>query len=193
MTKYILVGGYPYKAKDGGKAMCNEAVAGFSEPVKILICLFARQSEQWDKLYEENKRFFIKNLSKIKLDFTLAAERDFENQIKDSNLLYFNGGDTAELMGRLGKVSEWLRVLEGKSVMGSSAGADILSTYNYDIEFFRCADGLGLVPVKTIVHYEVSNYTPPVGWGAAYNEIERYKEELPIWALHEGEYKVMQI
>lgn len=51
MTKYILVGGYPHKATDGGKALCEELVRGFGESVRILDCLFARPREIWEESY----------------------------------------------------------------------------------------------------------------------------------------------
>lgn len=193
MTKYILVGGYPYKAEDGGKTMCQEAVDGFTEPINVLICLFARQQEQWDKLYEKNRQFFINNLPDIKLNFTLADKHKFRDQIKNTNLLYFSGGDTLELSHRLEKNPGWDKVLNGKTVMGSSAGTDILSTYNYDLQFFKCSDGFGLVPVKTLVHYGAPDYMPPIGWKAACKELKDYKEDLPILILHEGEYKSLDV
>ena len=193
MTKYILIGGYPHKASDGGKAIYWEAIEGFPEPVNVLICLFAREQEQWGKSYDEKKQFFTKNLPKTKLNFTLAKEFGFVDQIKFADLLYFVGGDTARLIRGLERNPGWKKALESKTVMGSSAGADLLSTYNYDLEYFKCSSGSGLVPVKTIVHYESDNYTPPIGWRNAYKEIKKYKEDLPIWALHEGEYKTIKI
>jgi peptidase E len=193
MAKYILVGGYPYKAKDGGKLICSEAIDGLSEPVNILVCLFARQQNQWDQLFEENKQFFIKNLPNTKIVFTLANEKNFINQIINSNLLYFSGGDTTELMNRLDKNPEWVKKLNGKNVIGSSAGADILSTYNYDLEFSKCSNGYGLVPVKTFVHYKSKDYIPPNGWDAAFKELKNYKRSLPILTLREGEYRTINV
>lgn len=192
-AKFILVGGYPHKAKDGGKAMCKDAINGFSEPVQILICLFARPKKQWKKLFENNKQFFIKNLSNTKLFFTLADEKNFIGQIMENDLIYFSGGDPTSLVEILERFPEWMKKLNGKNVMGSSAGVDILSKYHYDIKSCKCSDGYGLVPVKTIVHYKAENYTPPTGWQAAYKELQLYKEDLPIWALGEGEYKTLEV
>ena len=193
MTKYILIGGYPYKALDGGITLCQEAIGGFSQPVKILICAFARHQKDWEKYYKKQKQFFTNNLPEIILNFTLANESDFINQIKSTNLLYFGGGDTTDLINKLKRNPEWVKVLDGKTVMGSSAGADLLSTYNYDFEHLKCADGFGLVPVKTIVHYQSKDYAPPIGWETIYKEIKKYKQDLPIWTLREGEHKTINI
>lgn len=193
MTKYVLVGGFPYKANDGGKAMCEEAVYGLREPINVLICLFARKKEGWKKLFKENSDFFKQNLSDKKLKFTLANENFFLQQIVANDLIYFSGGDPVDLRKRLDKIKGWQEGLNGKNVMGSSAGADIFSKYSYDIQFFKLADNYGLVPVKTIVHYGSDNYTPPIGWVNAYHELHNYKEKLPIWALAEGEFMSISV
>jgi peptidase E len=190
MTKFILIGGYPYRAKDGGEALCQEAVKGFGQPIKFLICLFARPKETWDDLYLQNMNFFQKYLSNIEIDFALAQEKSFVDEIKKSDVIYFSGGDTTMLTNMLNNCSKWTDTLQSKTVMGSSAGTDILSTYNYDLELNRCADGYGLVPVKTMVHYQSEEYTPSIGWKNAYEELKNYKKDMPIWALKEGECKV---
>lgn len=58
MTKYILVGGYPRKAEDGGKALAEEMMKGFEDPVKFLICYFARPRIQWEVNMGEDRLFF---------------------------------------------------------------------------------------------------------------------------------------
>jgi peptidase E len=193
MTKYILVGGYPHKAKDGGKEMCKEAVSGLREPIKILICLFARKKDEWHKLLNDNADFFKRNLPNTKLEFTLADENIFLKQIEENNLIFFSGGDAVDLTNILDNVDRWQEKLSGKNVMGSSAGADIFSKYCYDIQFEKITENYGLIPVKTIVHYGSLDYTPTIGWQGAYAQLKRHGEEMPIWAMGEGEYMSMCI
>ncbi len=191
MIKFILIGGYPHKAKDGGRAMCVEATAGIEEPVKVLICLFARRKKDWGELFRANAGFFQRNLPGVRLDFSLADKESFLDQIDANGLIYFSGGDTMDLVKRLDKIDGWQDKLKGKNVMGSSAGADILSKYNYDIESGELAHGYGLAPVKTIVHYGSSQYAIPIGWEEARDKLDNYKEKLPVWTLVEGEHKVI--
>lgn len=193
MTKFILIGGYPYKAADGGKSMCEEAITGINNPVRVLVCLFARKNEQWTKLLNDNLNFFKRNLLDTKLIFSLATEKDFLKQIEYNDLIYFNGGDTTDLANVLNRIDGWQEKLKTKTVMGSSAGAEIFSKYCYDIELFKISEHYGLVPVKMIVHYRSDKYTPPIGWGNALTELDNYKERLPIWTLSEGEYKVISV
>lgn len=169
--------------------MCKEAVSGLREPVKILICLFARKKEKWQKLLEDNANFFRRNLPDIKFGFALADESIFLKQIEENDLIYFGGGDPVDLKEILNKISGWQEKLKGKNIMGSSAGTDIFSKYSYDIEFFKPTQNYGLIPVKTIVHYDSKEYTPPIGWKEAFRELDEYKEKLPVWALAEGEFK----
>lgn len=191
MTKFILIGGYPYKAADDGKSMCEEAILGIDEPIRVLICLFARKKEQWDKLLNDNSDFFKRNLPDTNLTFSLATEKGFSKQIEDNDLIYFNGGNTTDLVNVLDRIDSWQEKLKVKTVMGSSAGAEIFSKYCYDVELFKISEHYGLAPVKMIVHYQSDEYMPPIGWDNVLAELDNYKESLPVWALSEGEYRVM--
>jgi hypothetical protein len=192
MTKYILIGGYPSKAKDGGKAICKETAKDFSGKIKILICLFARPENLWVSLYGENKQFFLNNLNNQEIIFELANPNNFIKQLKNINVVYFSGGDSQLLSDALDKNPGWVNSLDGRTIIGSSASTDMLSTYNFDLKYFKCSSGTGLVPVKTLVHYESKDYTPPNGWDDALAQLKKYKKDLPIWTLKEGEYKVFK-
>lgn len=190
MTKYILIGGYPNKAFDGGKSMCDEAIKDLSGTIRVLICLFARPESSWFTLFEENKEFFIKNLNDTGMKFTLAKPNEFIKQLDESDVIYFVGGDTKLLKNILKRKPTWTKHLESKTVIGSSAGTDMLSKYNFDLEYFRCSQGYDLVPVKTMVHFKSKDYTPPKGWRDAVSQLEKYREIIPVWLLKEGEHRV---
>lgn len=68
-TKFILVGGYVRKAPDGGKTFVEELVKGFTEPVKILDCVFARLQSVWEKTLAEDREFFLTICPQRKLNF----------------------------------------------------------------------------------------------------------------------------
>ena len=153
MTKFILVGGYPHKAPDGGKAFSEELVKGFKEPVRVLDCLFARPCENWEKAYSQDKEFYTKHLPNTKFELILADPEKFLEQIEDCNAIYIRGGDTRVLMSVLAGVGDWVSKLKGKTLAGSSAGADLIAKYFYDLDYLEFGEGLGLLPIKTIVHY----------------------------------------
>jgi peptidase E len=192
MTKYILVGGYPHKALDGGKAFSEELVKDFNEPVKILDCLFARPTDNWQTAFAQDKEFFSKHLAHIMIELELADPAKFINQLRWANAIYIRGGTTALLMDLLSKTDNWISELNGKTLAGSSAGADLIGKYYYDLDTLELGDGLGLVSVKTLVHYGSDYNAPNIDWAKAEKKLKNYKEDLEILKLSEGGFKVIK-
>lgn len=195
MTKYILVGGYITKAEDKGKAFCEELVNGIDKkPIKILDCLFARPEDDWNQGFEEDKNFLSEYISNFELE--LATFENFTKQVENCDVLFIKGGFTKMLMDQLSKDTEWLNYLDGKTVAGTSAGAEVLSKYYHILKSDRKDDGFGLVPVKVIPHWK-SNFFDGEEWNLDFDkiikELKDYKEDLPILTLKEGEFKIFNI
>jgi hypothetical protein len=191
MTKFILVGGYPRKAPDGGKAFAEELVKGFAEPVRVLECLFARPRESWEKAYAEDVEFFKGHLAGRKIEFQMALPEKFLEQVRWANAISIRGGTSeAQLIALAAQSGDWTKELDGKTLAGSSAGADAISKYYYNIDTLKLSDGLGLLPVKFIPHWRSDYNAPNVDWNKALAELEGYKEKLPILTLQEGEFEV---
>lgn len=191
MSKYILVGGYPRKAQDGGKALAEEMVRGFNEPIKLLVCYFARPQLQWKINMVEDHLFFRNHLKGKKIDFQTAKVETFIEQIKWANTIYIRGGKTDKLFKLLNQCEGWEKELIGKTLTGSSAGAMAIAKYDYNLDNLKLENGLGLVPVKVLVHYRSNYNAPNVDWDKAYSELKNYKEDLPILALAEGEFEII--
>ena len=192
MTKYILVGGHPHKTSDGGKAFAEELVNGFSEPVKILECLFARPKENWDLAFTQDQEFFQKHLPKTRLELVRAEPDKFLEQVKWADAIYIRGGDLEIPLIDLLRQSSFEKELEGKTLAGSSAGADAIAKYYYGLDDLKIWEGLGLLPIKVLVHYRSDYNAPNIDWDKVETELKGYKEQLPLVALKEGEFKVMR-
>lgn len=192
-TKFILVGGYPHKAQDGGKAFAEELVKGCAEPVKFLDCLFARPRETWEKGHAQDKELFGNNLPSKKLDMIPADPAKFIEQLRWADVIYIRGGSNDALREALNKQQGWVEALEGKTLAGSSAGANMLSKYYWSPDSLKCGDGLGVLPVKVIVHYGSDYNAPNVDWDKAEVELKVYREDLPILKLAEGQFEVTNI
>jgi len=94
-------------------------------------------------------------------------------------------------LARIG--NEWVSMMKNKTVIGTSAGTDLLSKYNYDFQQYALADGMGIVPVKTIVHYDERNgYYKDVDWDNVLVALKSYREDLPVYPLREGEFVVVE-
>lgn len=189
-TKYILVGGYPHRASDEGKAFCEEIVAGFGEPVKLLDCLFARPRENWDKAFEQDKDFFTKHIPDRKIKIQRADPEKFIEQVHWAQALYIRGGATLVLLDVLKQAGGWSKELDGKTLVGSSAGAHALAKYYFGLDDLKPGEGLGLAPVKVLTHWRSGYNTPNVDWDKAYSELNSYKEALPLLALAEGQFEI---
>lgn len=191
-TKYILVGGYPNRAPDKGKAFCEEVIRGFNEPVRILDCMFARPEDTWAEELAYDKKFFKDHLPNKKIEIELAEPDKFLKQIKWANAIYLRGGKTSKLMQLLGANKRWEGELNGKTIAGTSAGANIIAKYYYGLDSLKIIEGLGLLPIKVIVHYRSDYNAPNIDWDKAYSDLKNYKEDLPIVTLAEGQFEIRE-
>ena len=192
VNRYILIGGYPWKAKDGGKGFAKEMVKDFAEPVKLLVCAFARPRKLWDQLFEEDKVFFSRFLPSTKIVFQLAQPDTFTKQLGWADAIYVKGGDNSQLKKLLNKSKGWRQLLKGKTLAGSSAGANIFAKYYYSPTELKLGQGFGLLPIKVLVHYKSDYNAPHVKWDEAYKQLKSYKEDLPLITLKEGQFKIIQ-
>lgn len=188
VKKIIVVGGYPHKAKDGGKAFYKSLVADFSEPVKVLMCFFARPKDNWQDAFLQDKNYFATNLPNVKVEIKLATHENFIEELKWCNSIYFRGGDI-DLVPLMSEYSDWQNYLDGKIVAGSSMGAYMLSKYYFDISSNTIKNGTGTTNTKVIVHWksQLPEYVN-TKWEEGLKELTEYKENLPIYKLAEGEF-----
>lgn len=189
-VKYILVGGFARKAPDGGRAFCEECVAGFLEPVKILVCAFAREPERWNETLAKDTLFFKNNIPNVQCNFALATPENFLEQIAWADCIYFRGGQMPLLKKVLSTIPGWQTKLAGKTVVGASVGADLLAAYNYDVDALTTDSGCGLINAKTITHYQSDYHAPLIDWDKALAELKSFGKDLPIITLREGEFVV---
>jgi len=191
MTKYILAGGYIHKAPDYSKAFCEELVKGINNrPVKILDCMFARSRDSWEEKMKEDNILFSKFIKDFELE--LALPEKFTEQVKKSDVIFLRGGHTQVLFEFLNKDKSWIQELDGKVLAGTSAGAEVIAKYYYVLSTPRTGDGFGFLPIKVIPHWRSdSDEYKNFDWDKALKELKSYKEDLPIYALAEGEFKVI--
>ncbi len=193
MTKFILVGGYPAHAIDGGKAFCQEVVEGFDQPVRLLDCLFARPRETWEAVLEQDRYFFASNVPDRKILLTLAQPEAFVEQVRKADAIYFRGGSTRDLMKLLETALGWEKELEGKTVAGTSAGVDFLSSSYYCLDNLEIRNGLGILPIKALVHYGSNYNAPHIDWEKAYQELKESGDPShEVLTLAEGEFAVRE-
>jgi Peptidase family S51 len=191
-TKFILIGGLPSRALDEGKALLEEMTQGISEPVKILDVMFARPHERWVESFASDQDWVARVLTGKPVQWQLAEPETFAEQVIWADVIYLKGGDEKPLLQALKRDSAWMRHLFGKVVAGSSAGAYALAKYYHALNTYRLGEGLGLVPVKTLSHWQSKLYS--VDWDKVRRELEEYGDpKMPTLIQREGEFQVFNV
>jgi len=186
MTKFILHGGNTRIDNQDNKDFFVEFTKGFNvdKNINILLVYFAKDILKWKNLAKEDAKRII-NLTKNKsITFEIANEKDFENQLKKADVVYFRGGDTYKLLEELKKISNLNLLFNNKTIVGSSAGVCVLFKYFYDNDYDKFDQGLGILNMKAFCHYDKSNKNKLRG-------LEEYKKDLKILVLPEFKYKVI--
>ncbi len=190
MTRFVLAGGYPWKASDGGAAFVQACLAPAKKTATILICLFARAEAEWQQGYKDDVTRFTAHSAGSQLHFVLASRDTFAAQVQRADIIYLRGGNTQQLVTALCRDKAWLQYLDGKTVVGTSAGADAIATYYYGLDELRIGGGLGLLPIKVLVHYESDYGNGSIDWQKAYWTLDSYGQKLELVAIREGEFIV---
>ncbi len=166
---------------------------------KILFCFFAQKREDWEEKFEKYKKGFIENIDeKIRPTFELAFPNKFVDQLKNCDVLFIQGGDDHLLQYWL-KQFDVPNIWKDKVVATSSAGSNALVKHFWTCDWRECLDGIGMLPIKFIPHYNSTEYAKddpkgPIDWEGAYSELAEYGDKsLPIYAPEEGDFVVFEI
>src|SRR3989344_2540383 len=193
MTKYVLNSGglrnHPGMARD----FFTNVVDGLGKRPRVLICCFAKPREEWEKKFAEDKEVIPKLIPKgVSPLFDLAFPSTFERQVKASDAIYIQGGDDHLVMYWLRKF-DIPKIWEGKTIATNSASSHALSKHFWTCDWRQCMDGLGILPIKFLSHYNSTygndDLRGPINWPAAYEQLKNYgNRKLPIHALEEGRF-----
>lgn len=194
MTKYILSGGGDIQSETFGQELSKEIFKTVNKPVKILSCFFALPEDEWNASLEEYLNWFKKYFGGDS-QITLARIENFKTQVESTDILYFHGGDDELLLKVVNKIPNFKQLISiPKIVIGSSAGAIMLSTLSWCCDRRANERGVGAVPIKVLVHYG-SNYgyetsQGPIDWKKAEQDMKDAPGDLPILKIREGEFAV---
>ncbi|HVW23144.1 MAG TPA: hypothetical protein VHB51_01490 [Candidatus Saccharimonadales bacterium] len=197
MTKYVVHGGKVLAAGDQGRAYFETLTAGFEKP-RMLMCIFAQPEERWDEKYKYWTNHIDSVLS-VKPSYELAQPDTVIEQMARADIIWLYGGDVELLKARVSKIPDFRQALSKMPVVtGASAGALLLTKRVWSCDYRRIIDGLGLVPINTIVHYRSADYSSnhpkvPIDWDQADRELRAaVGPDAEITPLPEGTFKVYE-
>lgn len=188
MTKFILHGGYTRENNESNKSFFQEFLKDVPENGEVLLVYFASETEEAKRISSETHiERCQENSQGKKLNITIATKENFLDEIKRAHAILFNGGRTKILMEALKEYPDIRSFVQGKTVAGSSAGAYTLASFGSAHSEERVKEGLGLVPVRVICHYE-SLKQPPTP--KSVELLRNTRQDLELVILRDYEWKV---
>jgi cyanophycinase-like exopeptidase len=149
------------------KSLIDDGIKNGKKPIYIQIPTAAgRESEvrlkHWQELgREQAEKIGVKSIFLPIYDREGANNQEYADQIRDSALVYFSGGDPHYLADSLVDTPVWQAVYEnylsGGSIAGCSAGAMVLSSHipNFRLSKSEPTVGLNLIPqIRVIPHFD---------------------------------------
>jgi peptidase E len=183
-TKFILHGGFtPKNTNEDLSDFYREMLKDAPESGKVLIVPFAKDAERVVPASERVKGELNDSKEQKNLTIEVANEENFVEQMKSADVIYFQGGKTLRLLEVLKKFPNLESLLQGKVVAGDSAGANVFGKLFYSPSANGVFEGLGILPLKIIPHYEEE-----------YKDVFKDQgEDLEPLYLREYEYKVFNL
>ncbi len=180
-TKYILHGGAAQIINTENDPFYAEILKDTPDNLKILFVYFGNDPERNEERKKGNVEQFNRVKGNKKVEFEIAQENKFLIQIKNSDIIYIRGGSTPVLIKALSKFDNLEKEFEGKIISGESAGMNVLAKYCFSKSGGGLANGLEILEVKTISHFDdVHGIT----------EMDGIAPELEKVYLHEFEYRI---
>lgn len=197
MTKYVLNSGGIKNQPELKKQFHQEIVKDLKTTPHFLLCNFAQGREYWEAKFESYSKSIAEDLPEdVTPTFELAMPDKFIEQCKQADVIYLHGGDDNLL-------KYWMSqfniedIFKHKVVATNSASSNMLATHYWTCDWRTCSDGFGILPIKFIPHYQsdfgANDPRGPIDWQKAYETLANYGESsLPILALKEGEFKILE-
>lgn len=155
-TKFVLNGGFNSENKDVNSSdFYREILKDAPENAKVLLVFFAKDDIERIRLaMPKVTSAFNENREQKNITVEIANEKDFVSQVQLADVVYFGGGVSLKLLESLKKYPKLKELLEGKTIAGESAGANVFCKYFYSPHADGVFEGLGFLPIKIIPHYK---------------------------------------
>jgi peptidase E len=188
-----LHGGNADNGSEKNKQFFTEILNGIDkDDVRVLCIYFARPEGRWDESYATDESAFRARAIEIGKDVeTMLATYDLDelvDGIAKADVIFINGGYKGHLKSMLLAigVDRFTQLVEGKTLVGISAGANMLSKYYYSMASGGVREGIGILNIKLLTHSNSKDAAEKV------ELLADYKEDLPIWQVAEEEYYIAQ-
>lgn len=188
MTRYILHGGFTRKENDLNRSFFREFVKHIPDGGTALMVFFASREEDPTSTFKELSERVRAEAGSKKLNFVLASREGFLDEMRDADAVYINGGSTNKLLAILRTYPDLAPLMQDKTVAGSSAGAYALVRYGTSHSEESVREGLGLLPLRVVCHYESPELPPSQ---ASLEALKSMAQNLELVLLKDCEWKTV--
>jgi len=188
MIKYILHGGYTSNPSESNKQFYAEMVPDLERPVSLLLVYFSRKREEWQQLFEQDKKHFLERATfKAPPEFILADDNPekFIEQVKSADTIYMRGGGEFHLIEFMKGIKNTKELFEGKIISGSSMGAYAISKYYYSNDEDKFKEGAGILPIKAFAHYDESKLDK-------LKKLKDFGEDLKVYTIPDEQFVIIE-
>lgn len=188
-TRIILHGGNTDRDTEKNEKFYNEIINGVDgDVIRVLCVYFARPEHRWEESYDDDQIAFrrVERETGREIETKLAKSADIDTFLQDiaeSDVVFINGGMKGylkETLLAIGAERFW-NALDGKTLVGVSAGANVLSKYYYSMVARGIREGTGFLDIKLLTHY-LENEPEQM------EMLKAYGEDPPIVTIREEEY-----
>ncbi len=193
MTTYILHGGATGKDLPSNDKFFTE-FTNFSDKqtVRILLCYWAIEEGTWENIRARDEQKIKKFSQDKNVEITMIAnQQQFLAHIEKADVMYFAGGEYAKLYESVVVIKDIAGHLDGKLVIGSSAGAFLIckqSLNSFDDQPVKINPGLGLLPISILCHWDIEDEKKE-----KIDKLTVHAPHSPILTLNEGELATLSI
>jgi len=192
-TRVILHGGNADNGSEKNSQFFTEILNGVDKhEVRVLCVYFARPEGRWEESYATDESAFkVHGIEAGKDVETILATYDMDELIKEitkADVIFINGGYKGHLKSTLLSIGieKFKEIVQGKTLVGISAGANILSKYYFSMASGGIREGIGLLKIKLLTHSNDGNASDKL------KMLKEYKEDIPIEIVAEEEFIVIE-
>jgi hypothetical protein len=189
MKHLILSGGRPWRGEDGGKLWVQALLAHCGSEARIGFCVFAQEEAEWPETIRSNAGLITKFAGDTAVNSKTMTAESFTEVSEWANVIVIPGGIPERLEQALKPYGDILQLWDGKTISGSSAGADIMCERYMYLQDRVVKQGFGWVPVSFIPHWQADLLGwKPEDWRWAETQLARGPGELPLLCVREADF-----
>lgn len=187
-TRFILHGGMMSYEDPRNTSFFKEVTKDLIDGDRVLWIGFARRDESERMTTFERDKDYILNSTEKNILVENAVTENLVKQVAEAKVIFVTGGDTKKLQADLESHPDFIAALAGKTYAGSSAGANICSTFYWGCSAEKVIKGMNMLPIRLMVHFGNPEFNSTEVQKV---EMEKLTNELELILLPECEWRVI--